>query len=84
VAGAREAEAGGAGERDRSDGMLARAREFLKEVRVESTKVSWPSRNELRDSTIVVIVMVFIVTVFIGVADRLLSLGIGSLFRMFR
>ena len=64
--------------------MLARAREFLKEVRVESTKVSWPSRNELRDSTIVVIVMVLIVTVFVGAVDRLLSFGIGSLFKMFR
>jgi preprotein translocase subunit SecE len=85
VAGTREADAVAArGERDRSDGMLARAREFVKEVQVEATKVSWPTRNELRDSTIVVIVTVLIVSVFIGIVDRLLSFGIGSLFRMFR
>ena len=64
--------------------VLVKAREFLKEVQVESTKVSWPTRNELRDSTIVVIVTVLIVTVFVGAVDRLLSFGIGSLFRLFR
>ena len=64
--------------------LLVRTREFLKEVRVESTKVSWPTRNELRDSTIVVIVTVLIVSLFIGIVDRLLTFGIGSLFRLIR
>jgi preprotein translocase subunit SecE len=54
-------------------------RDFVKEVQVESTKVSWPSRNELRDSTIVVIATVVIVTIFVYVADWLLRLGIGLL-----
>ena len=60
---------------------LARTREFLKEVQVESTKVSWPTRNELRDSTVVVIVTVLIVSVFIGIVDRVLTFGISLLFR---
>jgi len=60
---------------------LSQGREFLKEVRVESTKVSWPTRNELRDSTIVVIVTVVIVSVFIGIVDRILTFGLGLLFR---
>ncbi len=60
---------------------LTRGREFLKEVRVESTKVSWPTRNELRDSTVVVIVTVLIVSVFIGIVDRVLTFGLGLLFR---
>ena len=64
--------------------LLAKAREFYKEVLVESTKVSWPTRNELRDSTLVVIVTVLIVSVFIGIVDRLLTFGIGSLFKVFR
>jgi preprotein translocase subunit SecE len=58
-----------------------RVREFVKEVRAESTKVSWPTRSELRDSTIVVIATVLIVTVFVGLVDQVLSLGIGLLFR---
>jgi preprotein translocase subunit SecE len=60
---------------------IAQAREFVKEVRVESTKVSWPSRAELRDSTIVVIVTVLIVSAFVGLVDRVLSWGVALLFR---
>jgi preprotein translocase subunit SecE len=56
-------------------------REFVKDVRVEIGKVSWPTRGELRDSTIVVIATVLIVAVFIGVVDRILSIGVGMLFR---
>jgi len=59
----------------------ARAREFVREVRAELSKVSWPTREELRDSTLVVIVTVLIVAAFIGVIDRLLGLGLGLLFR---
>jgi len=62
-------------------GVMERVREFFKDVRSESAKVSWPTRRELRDSTIVVIVTVIIVTAFVGVVDRVLTLGVGLLFR---
>ena len=62
-------------------GWMDQAREFAKDVRVESTKVSWPTRAELRDSTIVVIITVLVVTVFVGVVDRILTVGVGMLFR---
>jgi preprotein translocase subunit SecE len=61
-------------------GLMARLREFIKDVRSESAKVSWPSRQELRDSTVVVIVTVIIVSTFIGIVDRLLTFGVGKLF----
>jgi preprotein translocase subunit SecE len=56
-------------------------REFLKEVQLEFTKVSWPTRNELRDSTVVVIVSVLLVSLFVAAVDYVLRLGIGLLFR---
>ena len=67
-------------------GWMTRVREFVKDVRVEATKVSWPTRSELRDSTVVVIVAVVIVTVilvmtFMGIVDRILTFGVGLLFR---
>lgn len=46
---------------------------FLREVRVESTKVTWPNRKELRESTVVVLIAVTVIAVFIGFADRILS-----------
>ena len=50
--------------------VIEQVREFVKDVRVESTKVSWPTRKELRDSTVVVIVTVLLVAVFVGIVDR--------------
>ena len=56
--------------------------DYIRDVRVEMSKVSWPSRRELRDSTLVVIVMVFIVAIFIGIVDRVLTLAFEALIRM--
>jgi preprotein translocase subunit SecE len=56
-------------------------REFVKDVRLESAKVSWPTRDELRDSTVVVLVTVLLVAAFIGVMDRILTFLVGLLFR---
>lgn len=58
-----------------------RIRTFFKEVQVEIRKVSWPTRNELRDSTIVVIATVLIVAAYVGAVDRVLGLAVGLLFR---
>jgi preprotein translocase subunit SecE len=46
-----------------------RFKKFLGEVKVEATKVNWPSKDELRESTTVVLVAVFIISVFIYVVD---------------
>ena len=43
--------------------------EFLKEARAELGKVTWPTRKELYESTILVIVSVILITVFIGAVD---------------
>jgi preprotein translocase subunit SecE len=42
---------------------------FLKEVRTEMGKVSWPPRKQVIGSTAVVIVSVFIVSLFLGLVD---------------
>jgi preprotein translocase subunit SecE len=63
-------------------GLIAGITEYVKDVRVEMTKVSWPPRAELRESTIVVIVMVVIVSIFIGIVDRGLSFAFEALIRL--
>jgi len=55
-------------------------REFWKNVLVEASKVSWPTRAELRASTIVVIVTVLLVAAYIGVVDRVLNIAVGAVF----
>jgi preprotein translocase subunit SecE len=54
---------------------------FLKEVRIELAKVSWPKREELWESTLIVIVVSLMMAVFIGAVDILLSRGVGLIMR---
>ena len=60
---------------------MDQVREFYNDVKAESAKVSWPTRQELRDSTTVVIVTVLLVATFVGIVDRLLTAAVGLLFR---
>lgn len=51
--------------------------QFLREVRVEMGKVTWPSREELIQSTIVVLIAVAISGVFIAILDAIFSRLVG-------
>jgi len=62
-------------------GWMDRTRDYFREVRVEFTRISWPTRRELTDSTMVVIVMVLLVSLFLFLVDRVLAMGVGLLFR---
>lgn len=52
---------------------------FLREVRGELSKVTWPNREELVQSTIVVLVAVVIAGVYIALFDLIFSRLIGML-----
>ncbi|MFH1124046.1 MAG: preprotein translocase subunit SecE [Pseudomonadota bacterium] len=43
--------------------------QFLREARMELKKVKWPTRKELLASTAVVIVLVLVVSFFLGLVD---------------
>ena len=53
--------------------MMERIKIFLAETRTELKKVTWPTREELKESTRVVIISTILVTIFIGVVDQILS-----------
>jgi preprotein translocase subunit SecE len=50
-------------------GFLTRAQEFIREVMVEFHKVTWPSRQELINSTTVVIAVTVVLAFFLGAVD---------------
>jgi len=54
---------------------------FLTEVKAELGKVSWSTRQELIGSTIVVIVITAIMSLFIGMIDICLSKLLSILFK---
>jgi len=58
---------------------------FYQEVVTEMRKVTWPDRDQLKDTTIKIIIFVLFIGAVIGILDVLLQLilveGIPSLFR---
>jgi len=59
--------------------MFQKIKHFFSETRVEMRKVTWPTRDELKESTKIVIVATFVVTVFIGIVDQILTLIVRRL-----
>ncbi|PYN41947.1 MAG: preprotein translocase subunit SecE [Candidatus Rokuibacteriota bacterium] len=53
--------------------FLRRAQEFVREVVAEFRKVAWPSRQELINSTVVVITVTVVVSLFLGAVDVMLA-----------
>jgi len=53
--------------------MFQKINKFLQEVKQEMSKVSWPTRNELKGTTVIVIVLTLILSVFIWLADKVLE-----------
>ena len=54
--------------------------QFLRQVRQETSKVTWPTRKELTVTTVMVLIMVALSALFFFVVDQLLSLGVEMLF----
>jgi preprotein translocase subunit SecE len=60
--------------------MITKSREFIEDVRTEMKKVNWPERNDLLNSTYVVIVISFIFTVIIFAADWIVSTVVNLIY----
>ena len=59
--------------------MIERLTNYLKGVRAEVARVSWPTRNEVISLTALILFLVVIVTVYIWGVDGI----IGTLLRLF-
>lgn len=60
---------------------IAKGGRFMREVRAELGKVSWPGRKEVIGSTAVVIASVFIVSFFLGLVDVILQKIMSAILR---
>ena len=70
---------------ERRESFPARVASFYQEVVTEMRKVTWPDREQLKDTTIKIIIFVLFIGAVLGVVDVLLQLilveGIPSLFK---
>jgi preprotein translocase subunit SecE len=55
---------------------------FLQQVRAEAAKIVWPSRRETAISTVMVLVMAILASLFFLVADQVLSYGVSFIIGM--
>jgi preprotein translocase subunit SecE len=61
--------------------VVTRIREFVLEVLAEFRKVTWPSRDELINSTSIVIVVTVVLAFFLGVVDISLTKVVERILR---
>ena len=52
---------------------MANPLKFVQEVRAETSKVTWPTRNETLVTTVMVFILVFLSSLFFFVADQILN-----------
>jgi len=55
---------------------------FLQEVRQEVSKVTWPSRNETLISTLMVLGLVALASIFFLLADQIIAFGVQALLKI--
>ena len=63
------------------DGFFERVGKFVRDVRAELNRVSWPSRLQVRNTTIITIIAVIFFAVYLFAVDHVLSFGIEQLQR---
>ncbi|MBL7976779.1 MAG: preprotein translocase subunit SecE [Bacteroidetes Order II. Incertae sedis bacterium] len=62
---------------------MERIRTYLQEVLKELQKVSWPTREQLIESTIVVTVAILLVSFLTFAADSVISLILENFYKFF-
>lgn len=53
---------------------------FFTDVYKEMSKVTWPKKNELQDSTVLVLVVCLIIAVFVYFVDTVVSQALKGIF----
>ncbi len=61
-------------------GVALNPAKFIREVRAEAAKVTWPSRKETLVTTGLVLAMAALATVFFFVADQVIGVAVRALF----
>jgi preprotein translocase subunit SecE len=67
-----------------TDGFFARTVRFVREVRQEVSKVTWPTRKETGITTAMVFVMVLIMSLFFLLVDMMLGGIVEQILRIGR
>jgi len=64
---------------DRSPSKVQDLVKYFEDSRVELGKVSWPTRKEVRVTSLAVLALVVVMAIFLGIADLILSRVMSSI-----
>jgi preprotein translocase subunit SecE len=64
-------------------GWFKKIKDFLAETRLEMRKVSFPSRDEVTATTVVVLITSFVFAVFLWISDIVIQRGYVAIVRVF-
>lgn len=60
---------------------MANPVQFISQVRAEAAKIAWPTRREVVTTTIMVLIMATITSLFFFAVDLLLRTGLNAVLR---
>ncbi len=61
--------------------MFSKLINYLVQVQVELSKVTWPTRAEMMESTRIILVLSFILAIAVFAVDRILSFSLEKILR---
>jgi preprotein translocase subunit SecE len=59
-------------------GTLTRLRDYLSDVRVEMKRVTWPGKQEIYGTTVMVVLTTFLFGIYFWVCDQVFSHAVGG------
>lgn len=62
---------------------LLRLRDYFSDVRVEMKRVTWPSKQEIYGTTLMVVLTTFLFGIYFWICDQGLSRAISSVLKYF-
>ncbi|HVR09470.1 MAG TPA: preprotein translocase subunit SecE [Thermoanaerobaculia bacterium] len=65
------------------NGWITKIKDFLAETRLEMRKVSFPSKDEVVATTVVVLITSFVFAVFLWISDILIQRGYVGIVKVF-
>ena len=66
-------------EKTAKPGFFTRLGKYLRDTRSEVKKIVWPTKSQVINNTIVVIVMIVLISAFIALVDAAFTYGLGLL-----
>jgi preprotein translocase subunit SecE len=73
----------GVSERARQDNFFGRAGKFVRDVRAELGRTTWPTALEVRNTTVITVIAVLFFAAYLYLADQVFAFLFGQLHRLF-